>query len=157
MHRIFDAVDGALRIFAALCLVGLFALVTLQVVMRYGFGSVPFFMEEFARYAMIWMALAATAVAVRENSHIRIEFLALILGSAAPIAARLLSAFLDTVSLAVFLSLVWYGVDMVRFAAGQTSEGMQIPLSIPYAALPVAFTAAAMFSALRLLFTEKPR
>ncbi len=46
--------------------------------------------------------------------------------------------------------LVWYGVDMVRFAAGQTSEGLRIPLSYPYVAVPVAFALAAVFALLRL-------
>ena len=47
--------------------------------------------------------------------------------------------------------LVWYGFDMVRFAATQTSEGLRIPLSYPYVVVPVAFALAAAFSIARLV------
>ena len=68
------ALDRGLRLAAALCLAGMFALIVAQVVLRYGGGGVPVFTEEVARYAMIWMALLASAVAAREGSHIRIDF-----------------------------------------------------------------------------------
>lgn len=151
VERLLDLLDGALRAFAALCLVVLLGLVAAQVFLRYGIGSVPLFMEEVARYGMIWMALAATAVAVREASHISVEFVPAVLAAQAPALGRALRFLLDLIALTVFFVLVWYGVDMMRFAAGQTSEGMRIPLSIPYAALPACFALAALFAVLRLL------
>ena len=151
VERLLDLLDGALRVFAALCLLVLLGLVGAQVFLRYGIGSVPFFMEEVARYGMIWMALAATAIAVREASHISVEFVPAVLMAQAPAFGRVLQFALDLIALAVFFVLIWYGVDMVRFAAGQTSEGIRIPLSIPYAALPACFALAAIFAVARLL------
>ncbi len=148
--RLVRGVETALRVVAALCLAGLTLLVTFQVVARYGIGSVPIFTEEVARYAMIWMALLAAAVGVREASHIRIDFVPGLLSSLAPRLNLVLEAVLDFVSLTVFLVLIWYGVDMVMFAAGQTSEGLRLPLSYPYLAVPVSFVFAALFAFLRL-------
>ena len=54
----------------------------------------------------------------------------------------------------VFVTLVIQGLDMVQFAAGQRSEGLRIPLSWPYAALPVAFGFATLFALGRLLTRE---
>ncbi|MDV2968515.1 TRAP transporter small permease [Nitratireductor aquimarinus] len=142
--------ETALRAVAALCLAGLTLLVTFQVVARYGMGSVPIFTEEVARYAMIWMALLAAAVGVREASHIRIDFVPGLLAGVAPRLSLVLEAVLDLVSLTAFLVLVWYGIDMVMFASGQTSEGLRLPLSYPYLAVPVSFVFAALFSLLRL-------
>lgn len=149
MGRIVDLVETGLRLVAALCLVVLTTLVVFQVAMRYGVGGVPFFTEEIARYAMIWMALLAAAVGVRQASHIRIDFVPLAL-EAAPRARLALEAAIDVVSLTVFLILIWYGVDMVMFARHQTSDGLRIALSYPYAAVPVSFFFAAVFAFLRL-------
>ncbi|WP_338528368.1 TRAP transporter small permease [Nitratireductor thuwali] len=143
-------IEKALRLAAALCLLTLTVLVVAQVVLRYGFGGVPFFTEEVARYAMIWMALLAAAVAVREASHIRIDFVPDALRAVSPRARLVLDAVLDVISLTVFLVLLWYGIDMTMFAAGQTSEGLRISLSYPYAAVPVSFFFATLFALLRL-------
>jgi len=148
------ALDTGLRLAAALCLAGMFALIVAQVVLRYGGGGVPVFTEEVARYAMIWMALLASAVAAREGSHIRIDFVPLGLAARLPWAGRLLEGLLDLIAMTVFVTLVIQGLDMVQFAAGQRSEGLRIPLSWPYAALPVAFGFATLFALGRLLTRE---
>ena len=79
------ATDAGLRIVAALCLASLLILMLAQVVLRYTAIGVPAFTEEIARYAMVWMALFSAAVAVREGSHIRIDFVPLALGAMAAI------------------------------------------------------------------------
>ncbi|AKR56797.1 C4-dicarboxylate ABC transporter [Youhaiella tibetensis] len=155
MSRIVDFVEKALRAIGALCLALLTALVVFQVITRYAFGSVPLFAEETARYAMIWMALLAAAVGVREAAHIRIDFVPAGIGAVSPRARQVLEILLDVISLTVFLVLIWYGFDTVTFAAGQTSEGMRIPLSYPYSVLPIAFFFASVFAVLRILAGER--
>src|SRR5690606_32882522 len=105
MAKALSLIEQALRVIAAICLFILTTLVVSQVVLRYGYGGVPFFTEEVARYAMIWMALLAAAVGVREASHIRIDFVPDIIGAASPRARLLLDALLDIISLTVFLVL----------------------------------------------------
>lgn len=148
-------IEAGLRISAALCLVGMFALVVVQVVLRYTPGAVPVFTEEVARYAMIWMALTATAVAVREGSHIRIDLVPTVLHTLVPPLGRALEFVLDTIALGVFLVLFWQGLDMVQFAAAQRSEGLQISLAWPYSALPIAFAFASLFALARLLLRDR--
>jgi TRAP-type C4-dicarboxylate transport system permease small subunit len=155
MERFVHLVEAGLRISAALCLVVLTLLVVAQVVLRYGAGGVPFFTEEVARYAMIWMALLAAAVGVREASHIRIDFVPDALGAVLPRARLVLDAVLDVISLTIFIVLLWFGVDMTMFAAGQTSSGLRISLSYPYAAVPVSFLFATLFALLRLVQRSK--
>ncbi len=149
------ALDTGLRIAAALCLAGMFALMLAQVGLRYSPLGIPAFTEELARYAMVWMALLATAVAVREGSHIRIDFIPAVLGVLAPPVARGLEWLLDAVTLAVCLTILWQGLDIVSFAAGQRSDGLRIPMSWPYAMMPVAFGFASLFALARLLARER--
>lgn len=151
VRQILDFFDNALRAVAALCLVVLTGLVLYQVISRYLFGWVPLFTEETARYAMIWMALLAAAAGVREAAHIRIDFVPNGISAVSPVARRVLDVLLDVISLTVFLVLIWYGVDTMMFADGQTSEGMRIPLSYPYSVVPIAFFFAAVFAALRIV------
>jgi TRAP-type transport system small permease protein len=157
MERFVQLVEGGLRFAAALCLLVLTLLVVAQVVLRYGFGGVPFFTEEVARYAMIWMALLAAAVGVREASHIRIDFVPDAIRAVSPRTRHALDAVLDVISLTVFLVLLWYGVDMTMFAASQTSDGLRISLSYPYAAVPVSFLFATLFALLRLAQRTRER
>jgi TRAP-type transport system small permease protein len=145
------ALETGLRWCAALCLAGMFALMLAQVVLRYTAIGVPAFTEEIARYAMVWMVLLATAVAVREGSHIRIDFVPAVLGVLAPPVGRALEWLLDAVTLAVCLTILWQGLDIVAFAAGQRSDGLRIPMSWPYGMMPVAFGFAALFAAARLV------
>lgn len=149
------ALDRGLRWGAALCLAGMFGLMLAQVALRYTAFGVPAFTEELARYAMVWMALFASAVAVREASHIRIDFVPMAVMALAPGLGRGLEWLLDAVTLAICLTIFWQGLDIVSFAAGQRSDGLRIPMSWPYTAMPVAFGLAALFALVRLV--EKRR
>ncbi len=118
-----------------------------QVVMRYGFGFTPFLTEEIGRYALVWSVLAGSAIAVRHGNHIRVAFIADLLP---PRARRAWSLFLHLVTLVLFAVLVVTGIDATSFAHGQASIGMQIPLSYPYAAIPIFFAVSLVFGVARL-------
>lgn len=149
------ALDTGLRICAALCLAIMFALLVAQVVLRYTVSSVPVFTEELARYLMVWMALFATAVAVREGSHIRLDFAPDLLARTAPRAGRALTFILDLITLTICLTIFWQGLDIVGFADAQRSDGLRIPMSWPYTAMPVAFGMATIFALARLAVRER--
>jgi TRAP-type C4-dicarboxylate transport system permease small subunit len=140
---VLDRILQAVRLLGTACLALLLALMVAQVVLRYGFGFTPFVTEELARWAMIWMVFAGVVLAVREDSHIRIEALVLLLPER---ARRLWMLFLDLLSAFLFAVLAWQGLDMVAFAMGQRSDGMRIPLAYPYAVLPAAFALAAVMA-----------
>ena len=134
--------------FGSICLGLLLALMVAQVVMRYGFGYTPFFTEEIGRYLLVWSALAGTALAVRQRAHIRIEFLVALLPER---QLRWWYGLLDLICLGLFLTIAVTGVEMTIFARNQTSQGMQIPLSWPYAGIPIFFFLAAVFALANLL------
>lgn len=151
------AFETGLRIIAALCLVALLALMLVQVALRYTAIGVPAFTEEIARYAMVWMALFASAVAVREGSHIRVDFVPIALTAVARPVGRVVEFLLDAVTLGICLVILWQGLDIVSFAAMQRSDGLRIPMSWPYSAMPVAFGFAALFALARLALPEARR
>ncbi len=142
-----------LRLVSAAALLVLFALIVVQVVMRYGFRYTPFFTEEIGRYALVWSVLAGAAVAVHRDEHIRVTLLREWLGER---SYRAIGLVLDLVSLVILAVLAWSAVQSVQFVAGQTSSGLQVPLSYPYLALPAAFGAAVIFCAARLWNRLRP-
>lgn len=143
-----DRLEGLLRVIGAAALLALFALIVAQVVMRYGFGVTPFFTEEVARYALVWSVLAGAAVSVRIDGHIRVTFVPELLR---PGWRWGWMRVLDLVTFALLLILAWAAVRTVEFAGGQTSDGLQVPLRYPYAALPVAFGLGLLFIVIRLV------
>ena len=142
-----DWLERLLRTVGAAALLVLFALIVAQVVMRYGFGVTPFFTEEVARYALVWSVLAGAAVSVRIDGHIRVTFVPDLLR---PAARWYWMRALDLVTFALLLILTFAAVRTVDFAGGQTSDGLQVSLRYPYAALPAAFGCGLVFLVARL-------
>ncbi len=124
------------------CVALLFILMSVQVVLRYGFAYSHFFTEEMGRYLLVWATLAGMAIETRRQGHIRVMFLVDHLPAA---LRRAWLLFVDIIILALFVLLVYTGVGSTIFNHGQESPGMQLPLSIPFSAIPVFFAIAALF------------
>ena len=142
-----DRLERLLRAIGAAALLVLFALIVAQVAMRYGFGVTPFFTEEVARYALVWSVLAGMAVSIRIDGHIRVTFVPDLLR---PGWRWCWMRALDLVTFALLVIVTWAAVRTVEYAGGQTSDGLQVSLRYPYAALPVAFGLGLLFIVVRL-------
>jgi C4-dicarboxylate transporter DctQ subunit len=72
--------------------------------------NLPFFWgEEFSRYAMFYMIMMGSAVAIRENGHLRLTLFADMFTSG---PRRVLDALTDLVVFFVVVLLFWYGLDL---------------------------------------------
>ena len=117
-------------------------LVFAQVVLRYVFAITPVWSEELGRYLLIWAVLAGAAVSVRGARHIRVEFLVDLL----PARVRnFWYAVLDLVILALFVVIVWTGVDALGFNYSMRSLGLQVRMSYVMAGIPLFFGIGAIF------------
>jgi TRAP-type C4-dicarboxylate transport system permease small subunit len=148
-----DRLERAVVAVATAGLLLLFVLVTVQVVLRYGFNYTPFFLEEFARMGLVWSVLAAAAIGVRHRSHIAVE----ILSDHLPGPLRRVWYWLrEVLCFLLFVLVAVEGVDMVRFGYEQTSTGLQMRLAYPYSGVPIFFAIAAIF-ALAALWPRRRR
>src|SRR5699024_9471064 len=107
-----------------------------QVVGRYILSSAPSWTEEFARYIHIFQVWVGAGYAVKLREHIKIEsFMNIIHGIPRKI--------LELVSLIIWfllaLFLAYFGTMLVleSFRYGQVSPAVQIPIWIPYLAVPI--------------------
>ena len=134
------------RVLVGALMIAMFGLVFTNVVTRYGFGFSLSWVEEIARFLMIWVTFLGAGLALREGRHVAIELLQDRLPERARRGLRLFLAAL----ILVFLGfLVVYGVQFVMFGWSKVTLATQMPRGIPYLAIPIG---SAMF-ALHLLLT----
>ena len=107
-----------------------------QVIMRYIFSfSLPW-SEEFSRFVFIWISWVGASYAVKESRHFKVEIFANLLKGN---ARRCLDLFVLIVWFMFCFFLARYGTRLVLFLIDtrQISAAMEIPMSLPYAAVPV--------------------
>lgn len=109
--------------------------VWLGVIVRYAIPLPITFMEEAARYLMIWMALLAVSCGISRREHIGVE----LLFDRLPFTLRrALLAALDLTALAFFALLLFYGIGMVDKGAKHFTMIYGMSKALPFAAVPAA-------------------
>ena len=126
------------------CVALLIALVLdvwLGVLVRYVWPLPLTFMEEAARYLMIWVALLAVSSGISRREHIGVQMVFVRFPS--PVR-RLLLAMLDVLAIAFFLALFWYGLGFVERGGRVSTMIYGMSKSLPFAAVPTAAALAAL-------------
>ncbi|MBD8893627.1 TRAP transporter small permease [Roseibium litorale] len=123
----------ALRI-AAFCILGMLAVMMLQVVARYVFVSPPFWTEELARWLMVWGGLLGASAAFRFHADpAMVEAPASsLVRQRAQAVARFVASWL------FFVPVLWYCWPFVERQLPRMSEGLEVSTAWMVTALPVA-------------------
>lgn len=109
-------------------------LVFMNVVSRYIFNHSIIWAEEMSQYLMVWVAFLGAGLALRQGRHVAIE----ILQDRLPSTARRMTRHLVALLLIVFMGiLIVLGFQFARFAWDQETPVLNIPLGIPYLAVPI--------------------
>lgn len=122
--------------FLVLTLVLMVLLIFGQVVGRYVFSNAPSWTEETARYIHIFQVWIGASYAVKLREHIRVEaFITRFQGLPRKILETV--ALLIWFGLAVFLA--YFGTELVlqSIENGQVTPAMQVPIWIPFLAIPL--------------------
>ena len=108
-----------------------------QVLFRFAFASPLSWSEELVRYVFVWSVFLTAAIAFNLNSHIVIDFLTCWYPPRLRRVVALLSltCVIVGVSILFVLGMQLIQAPSVRF---QKSPAMEIPMTIPYAAIPVS-------------------
>lgn len=107
----------------------------MQIVLRW-FNAATVWAEEFSRYVMLYQVWIGASYAVHEDAHIRITAL---IGKLSGGRRRGMDLAVLTLWLLFALWLTVEGCVLVgKIAAmGQVSSAMRIPMTIPYASVPI--------------------
>lgn len=128
--RVERILDGLM----AVALIVMLCSMLYQVFGRYVLDRAPSWSEELSRYLMVWMTMLGSAAVLRSGGHISVTTLT---DTLSPPALAAVLALRDAALVATSGALVWWGVLFAEMNGVQESAAMEIPMTIPYAALPV--------------------
>ena len=131
--RLAARLERLLDVLMAVALVLMLCSMLYQVFGRYVLDHAPSWSEELSRYLMVWMTMLGSAAVLRSGGHITVTTLT---DSLRPTALAVVLALRDAALVATTGVLAWWGVLFAELNGVQESAAMEIPMSIPYAALP---------------------
>lgn len=109
-------------------------LVFMNVVSRYIFNHSIIWAEEVSQYLMVWVAFLGAGLALRQGRHVAVEMLQ----DRLPPTARRMTRHLVALLLIVFMGILTVlGFRFAHFAWDQETPVLNIPLGIPYLAVPI--------------------
>jgi len=120
---------------AAVLLIGITFVVTLQIVCRYILLELPPWSEELSRYLFIWGNFVGAGVALARSSHVSIE--SLVTRMSAPVRRKLETVVAILVTAFAFF-LVYQGIKTAAAMNGSYSITMHFSMAWVFAALPTA-------------------
>jgi TRAP-type transport system small permease protein len=140
-QRLAGITDRAAAVLLALLVLD----VWLGVLVRYALPLDLTFMEEAARYLMIWVALLAVSSGIPRREHIGVQVL---FERLPPGLRRGLLGALDVLAFAFFVFLALYGLGLVERGGKTFTMIAGMSKALPFAAVPVGAALAALQIAL---------
>lgn len=96
---------------------------------RYLFNKVPQWTEQFALFCMIWFAMFSIALAVRTDSHVKMEVVDNFVSPAGLLAFKIFGNLCTAIFGAI---LVVYGMEITQLTMPTMMSAFRIPLGIQY-------------------------
>jgi TRAP-type C4-dicarboxylate transport system permease small subunit len=134
MGRALDAIDRAAEWLVAAVFAVIVLIALLQVFQRFALNSSLSWSEEAQIFGHIWIVFLGIPIAYRRGAHLYIETFCDMLPRAPRVAFNLL---VELTWAAFAVSLMWLGYMVARIAHLQSSPGLELPMSYPYAGMVV--------------------
>lgn len=129
-----DAIAFLTSVIARLMLIGVAAMLVVQVALRFGFSySLPW-PEEASRYMMIWVVMLAGSLLVKDNQLVRVDFLDYLWPESWLVYRN---AIIRIVMAGLFVTLAYQGFEQAMFSSNRTTTALQVSWFWPYLAVPV--------------------
>lgn len=111
-------------------------MIFVQVVLRYVFSKSLIWADEFARYGIVWFVFLGSSLAVHKGAHASVDVLVKLLPNKARKVMEIVGIL---ISIFFCLLVTYYGIQMVvRIREiGNITPALQIPMYIPYMAIPI--------------------
>ena len=138
--RALDAFDRLARKVIVAASAAMILIVTLQVVLRYGFNSSIDWSEEISRLLFVWCMFLAIPLGIREGAHVGIE---LLVAHIAPAARARLAKACALGGAAMMVVVFWQAVSVAALTWDEMMQSLN--LSTNWFMVPVAIAAAHSF------------
>jgi C4-dicarboxylate transporter DctQ subunit len=142
------------RSIAIIGIAGGVALAFYNVVARYVFKSSLTWAGELTVYLFLWSAFFGAAYCFKKDAHISITIL---LDKLPPKISKILMIISHIITLIFLLAVAWYGYEYIKVVIEleERSIDLDIPMWIPYLAIPLSFSFGAWRVAEKLLIIIK--
>lgn len=117
-------------------------IVTIEVILRKGFGTSLIVTEELARYLLVWMVFLASAIGIRNKSHIRINAL---VKHFSPRVQMILAMCAQAMSLTFLVILLVESCQILPSQFTQMCVCFDVPIVCFYLAIPVGCVLMILF------------
>ncbi|HZJ87810.1 MAG TPA: TRAP transporter small permease [Sphaerochaeta sp.] len=114
-------------------------LIFVQVILRYFFGKSIVWGEELARYGIVWFVFLGSSLAVKEGAHASVDVIVKLLPK---MTRRVVEILAIVISIFYCAVVVYAGMNLVLRvrSMGNITPTLEIPMFIPYLAIPVGVT-----------------
>lgn len=146
--RLVSWLDRLFAVLASLALLGLAAVVLLQIFARVALPSSPAWTEELSRYLFIYMVALSSGLVLRRNRHVNVELFQQFLGWRGQLLYRAL------ICLAVggfALLMVPYAWQYAQIGAFQTSPTLKLPMRYVFFSTVALFGLTAFYAAIGII------
>jgi len=150
MKRFNDLLLRLCRIMLIIMVPAMTVIVFVQVVLRYVFLSPLSWIEELARYLLVWISCFGAAYGVRKGEHIAVMFLNNMFKGYMKSA---LTIFIHILVIILFTVCFMKGIGLSIRQWNVVTPALQIPRTLPYLGIPISFAIMLLFS-LELFITD---
>ncbi|MEC9484049.1 MAG: TRAP transporter small permease [Halomonas sp.] len=146
--RLLSWLDRLFALLASLALLGIAAVVILQIVARVALPSSPAWTEELSRYLFIYMVALSAGLVLRHNRHVNVELFHQLLGYRAQLAYR---ALVCLVVGGFALMMVPYAWQYAQIGAFQTSPTLRLPMRYVFFSTVFLFSLTAFYGGIGII------
>jgi len=133
--RLSDGADRVVTWFVVLLLLGLTAVVTLQIIARVFFDAFSW-TEELSRYLLVWSTFLGASMGFKRGAHVAITF---VVDQFSGRLRQWVSILIHALSILFFVVGIIYGIQMIHQQVYQISPAMGLSMRVVYLAIPLSF------------------
>ena len=143
-----------ITLFVVIVLTGVLVITVLTgVFFRYIVRSSLSWTEELARYLMIWAALLAVSVGIKDKEHVGIQ---LLIRQFPPLVTKIITAVVYIITIVFLYMLTAKGYQVAVKGQRQLSLALNISMYWPLMSIPVSGTLAIIQQLIQLIMIFKP-
>ena len=147
MRRILKAGNRLIERLVIVLFAGIVGIGALQIFNRFVLNQPLSWTEEAQRFAFIWLVFLAIPLASEKGMHIGVDILTQRMSGA---AQRRLALLVDVLWVSLSGIVVFVSWPLIRVARFQISPALELPMSLVYAVIPLAFTWIAVLAMVRI-------
>ncbi len=147
MRKLILLFNKSINFIVIICVIGMVAVIFLQVICRYIFKSPLSWSEELARYFFVWITFLGAAICAREKGHIGMDYLVNKLNTK---YAKIIEIIGLILIILVCIIIAFASIETVTVNFGQKSPALNLNMGLVYLAIPIGFTYSAFYYTMHL-------